>query len=393
MKNGVRICIVLLLSVLFVQCKKEIKQNIVKCEIEKLEKGDKIILALGALGEKLECVDSIVYNGVDTLLLKTIEKDVSASITVVPRGQKFEPEKHWSFYLFLEGYSEREVIIRGRNRATIKESTVLAKYPEIKEIKRAENEVIKWSRQEIRPRYDNLQKQKNPSDSLRKDLMDAFNTYQSLELKEDSLKKDFIKKYSDVAYSANILYFMTDIKTRKRVMEYEELFNQLSERVQKSRMGQTVAKEIETLKVTAFGAVAPDFTITDINGNKISLSDYRGKYVFLEFWATGCGGCLQMLPGLKNMRKQFPKDKMVMLSIACKERSEEYWRKFVKKEQLDWQHALDQDAEVQRMYAISSLPKYFFINPQGKIIEEAAFFQEISKENKNTDNTREEQVR
>ena len=61
---------------------------------------------------------------------------------------------------------------------------------------------------------------------------------------------------------------------------------------------------------------APDFTLKDLNGNKITLSNYRGKVVILNFWSTTCGPCLAEIPSLVTLQREFKNQGLVILGIA-----------------------------------------------------------------------------
>ncbi len=183
------------------------------------------------------------------------------------------------------------------------------------------------------------------------------------------LKKQFVKNNPDVAYSAELLHYDYGLKMGKDFSKYEEAFQKLSPRVRNTRIGKTVAKYIASRKATEMGSIAPDFTVIDSNGKEVKLSDFRGKYVFFEFWGTWCGGCLYAIPFLKELRKEIPKEKLAMLSIACNERSEKAWKEFIQEKGVEWTQALEKDRELQHRYAIQGYPTFFLISPEGKILD------------------------
>ena len=120
-----------------------------------------------------------------------------------------------------------------------------------------------------------------------------------------------------------------------------------------------------------YGKEAPDFTVTDLNGKKHTLSEYRGKNVMLTFWATWCPPCIAEIPHLIELRKQIGEDKLVMLAISYIDprNSTEAVRKFVTANPvINYPVTSTDEATMPGPYnLINSIPSSFFIAPDGKI--------------------------
>jgi thiol-disulfide isomerase/thioredoxin len=120
-----------------------------------------------------------------------------------------------------------------------------------------------------------------------------------------------------------------------------------------------------------YGKESPDFTVTDLNGKKHTLSEYRGKNVMLTFWATWCPPCIAEIPHLIELRKQIGEDKLVMLAISHIDprNSTEAVRKFVTANPvINYPVTSTDSATMPRPYnLINSIPSSFFIAPDGKI--------------------------
>ncbi|HMP99858.1 MAG TPA: TlpA disulfide reductase family protein [Cyclobacteriaceae bacterium] len=100
---------------------------------------------------------------------------------------------------------------------------------------------------------------------------------------------------------------------------------------------------------------------------KISLNDYRGKYLFMEFWGSWCGPCIQEIPHLKDLYNEVDKSKVDFIGIA--EDTEEPLRKAIDKYALEWKQILsDKENEIVKNYGINSFPSSFLIDPEGKIV-------------------------
>jgi thiol-disulfide isomerase/thioredoxin len=122
------------------------------------------------------------------------------------------------------------------------------------------------------------------------------------------------------------------------------------------------------------GTPAPNFTYNDVNDNPVSLSDFKGKLIYLDVWGTWCGPCLAQKPSLKKLKGQFEdNDDIVFISISG-ERSVndvQKWKDFVEKEQLPGVHLFGRttgDDDIANLYKISGYPTFFIIGKDGNFI-------------------------
>jgi thiol-disulfide isomerase/thioredoxin len=107
-------------------------------------------------------------------------------------------------------------------------------------------------------------------------------------------------------------------------------------------------------------------------GRKFKLSDYRGKYVLLDFWATWCGPCLGEIPYLKKAHEEF-KDRsdFVMISLSI-DQTVNAPREFLKKNDLPWVQGYagnESGTNVSGQYGVEGIPALFLVSPEGKLIE------------------------
>lgn len=120
----------------------------------------------------------------------------------------------------------------------------------------------------------------------------------------------------------------------------------------------------------AKGSIAPDFKYPDINGKMISLSDFKGKYVYIDLWATWCLPCIAEIPALKELEEEFKEENIVFLSVAIKDKKTR-WEKMIKDKQLggiQLYSGATLEASINKDYVINTIPRFMIIDKEGKII-------------------------
>jgi peroxiredoxin len=112
-------------------------------------------------------------------------------------------------------------------------------------------------------------------------------------------------------------------------------------------------------------APTPDFSLTNPEGKKVSLKDFRGKIVFLNFWATWCEPCREEMPAMEKLYQDYKNKNFVVLAINVKDRKQEALA-FVKELKLTYPVAFDPNAEVASLYGAWGLPTTYIIGPKGE---------------------------
>ncbi|MGJ8760873.1 MAG: TlpA family protein disulfide reductase [Polaribacter sp.] len=193
----------------------------------------------------------------------------------------------------------------------------------------------------------------NPADLFALD-QEAF------EAKMTSLKKDFdsiLSSYDDLDSS------LVDMASKQNTQMFEYF-----------------EKTYVSNKSMGKGNVSPKFEdYVDVKGGKKSLDSFKGKYVYIDVWATWCGPCIREIPSLKSIEKEFHNKNIEFVSISTDESrrsggsweaAEKKWRDFVKDKELSGvQLWAGQDFSFQQAYQISGIPRFILIDPQGNIVE------------------------
>ena len=112
--------------------------------------------------------------------------------------------------------------------------------------------------------------------------------------------------------------------------------------------------------------LAPDFTLRDLDGNRHRLSDYRGRVVIVNFWATWCPPCRAEMPSMQRAWERLRKEGIVMLGIDVGEDEDTVFQ-FTADYPVEFPLLLDQDSSVIGRWPVRGLPTTFVVDPQGRL--------------------------
>ena len=127
---------------------------------------------------------------------------------------------------------------------------------------------------------------------------------------------------------------------------------------------------IARMEKVQVGSVAPDFTLPDAEGNLVSLSSFRGKYVLIDFWASWCPDCRKENPNIVAAWEKYKNKNFAILGVSL-DRNKDQWLAAIEKDKLTWTHVSDlkywnSDAAV--LYCVRWIPTCFLLDPEGKIL-------------------------
>jgi len=160
-----------------------------------------------------------------------------------------------------------------------------------------------------------------------------------------------------------------------RLFSPEELLGEIgkfSPDMQRTEVMVYMKSIAEAQSQTAVGKKFTDIELTGTDGKPVKLSDYagKGKYIFVDFWASWCGACLYQTPHLVEQYNQYKDKGFIVFGVSLDEK-EEPWKKAIAKHKMDWIHGATfegWDSSVVKDYGISQLPVYVLIAPDGTIV-------------------------
>ena len=114
------------------------------------------------------------------------------------------------------------------------------------------------------------------------------------------------------------------------------------------------------------GKPALDFQVTDLKGEDLSLEEYRGQVVLLDFWATWCGPCIAEIPNVKKAYERYKDQKFQIIGISL-DQSMKPLAAYIEKEELGWLHYWDKSRQVSTLYKVRGIPSTFLIDGEGVI--------------------------
>jgi peroxiredoxin len=136
------------------------------------------------------------------------------------------------------------------------------------------------------------------------------------------------------------------------------------------RAVQDFLSKVSKLQALSVGKVAPDFEMASLDGDKVKLSQLRGKYVLLDFWASWCAPCREENPNVVKQYNAFKNKGFTVLGVSL-DRDREQWKKAIKDDGLTWTHVSELkhwDSDIVKQYAIEGIPSSFLLDKEGKIL-------------------------
>ncbi len=169
-----------------------------------------------------------------------------------------------------------------------------------------------------------------------------------------------------------------------QVLEDEEkgmpLLKKLKEQYPDTRQGKSVDQILAQMekqaasraiqKSLAVGKVFPDFSETDLNGKPLSIANYKGKAVLIDFWATWCGPCIGELPNVKKAYDKYHSKGFEIIGISL-DSDKGKLTSFIEKEHMTWPQYFDGkgwQSKLGQQYGVNSIPATYLLDGEGRIV-------------------------
>ena len=137
-----------------------------------------------------------------------------------------------------------------------------------------------------------------------------------------------------------------------------------------SSTGVFAASNVQTLTKVPGNPDAPEFNLEDQDGNFLKMSDYKGKVVIVNFWATWCPPCRKEMPSMQRAWEILKKENIEMLAINVGEDGDQIFS-FTAEYPVQFPLIMDKDSSVVRQWKVRGLPTTYIVNPAGKIVYQA----------------------
>jgi thiol-disulfide isomerase/thioredoxin len=170
---------------------------------------------------------------------------------------------------------------------------------------------------------------------------------------------------SEILYKLGEFYMREDSIDRA-----EEIFKQIITMNADSGDVEAAKGSLYEIQNLQIGRRAPDFKAQTIQGDSVALSDFRGKIVLLDFWATWCGPCLPYIPNLRELHEKYDSQQFQLIGIAFNQEQSEV-RQMMDDKNMRWPQVVLTDrfrSDIANRYNINSIPQLYILDEEGKII-------------------------
>ncbi|WP_264554050.1 TlpA family protein disulfide reductase [Flavobacterium sp. N2038] len=215
------------------------------------------------------------------------------------------------------------------------------------------------------------------TDSIKRNLLTLrldtlWNAKDQNDINQLKLDFDFARKHPNSLKALQIMKVSAGRFTGMNFYDtFVEVFQNFSPEIKNSEEGKEMSERLKYFKQSKVGSIAPAFTLKDINGQTVSLSDFKGqKYILIDFWASWCAPCREELPYIKELYKKYNQQGFEIISVTKDEKAD-LWKNAIAKEKIEsWKHlsATENKTTIVNDYFVFGIPHKVLIDKNGVII-------------------------
>ena len=190
------------------------------------------------------------------------------------------------------------------------------------------------------------------------------------ELQDQGIKfeKSFVETHPDALISALIVNRMVQMQSLPGA-EIEKLYQGLSGEIKSTALGSGIEENLASIKRTAIGSRAPDFSAPTPSGEELALNQVLGKVTLVDFWAAWCRPCRAENPNVVRVYEKYRDKGLSILGVSL-DRNASDWKKAIEEDGLTWNHVSNVRYfdEIAELYNVTAIPASFILDENGVIV-------------------------